>query len=109
MTKVLLNPYFVEMLKDMESVFKNFDIDYYLVGAVASGFTYMYMGFGLFYVVSLFLVVVIFYDFYKLKLSRYLSNKRSKMETEQLETIAKPLPNIPEHKKKRTQEEVPAY
>mgnify|MGYP006186727379 CR=1 FL=1 len=30
------------------------------------------------------------------------------METEQLETVAKPLPNIPEHKKKRTQEEVPA-
>jgi uncharacterized membrane protein YoaK (UPF0700 family) len=82
----------------------------YLVGAVASGFTYMYMGFGLFYVVSVFLVVVIFYDFYKLKLSRYLSNKRSKADAAQIETAApKPLPNIPEQKKKRTQEEVPAY
>ncbi len=35
MTKVLLNPYLIEMLKDMESVFKNFGIDYYLVGAIA--------------------------------------------------------------------------
>ncbi len=35
MTKILLNPYFVEMLKDMERVFKDFGIDYYLVGAVA--------------------------------------------------------------------------
>jgi uncharacterized membrane protein YoaK (UPF0700 family) len=81
----------------------------YLAGAVVSGITYMHMGFRLFYVVSLFLVVVIFYDFYKLKLFRYLSSKRSKTQAIQLEAISKRLPNIPEQKKKRTQEEVPAY
>lgn len=81
----------------------------YLLGAVASGFTYMFMGFGLFYVVSLFLVVVIFYDFYKLKFTRYMNNKRLKAESVSTNTIAKPLPKVPEQKKKRTQEEVPAY
>jgi uncharacterized membrane protein YoaK (UPF0700 family) len=81
----------------------------YLAGAVVSGITYMHMGFRLFYVVSLFLVVVIFYDFYKLKLFRYLSNKRSKVQAIELENVSKPLPTITEHKKKRTKEEVPAY
>lgn len=81
----------------------------YLAGAVVSGITYMHMGFRLFYVVSLFLVVVIFYDFYKLKLFRYLSNKRSKTQAIQLESLSNRLPDIPEQKKKRTKEEVPAY
>lgn len=48
----------------------------YLSGAVVSGITYMHMGFRLFYVVSVFLVVVIVYDFYKVKLFRYLYTKR---------------------------------
>lgn len=81
----------------------------YLGGAVISGITYMHMGFRLFYVVSLFLVVVIFYDFYKLKLFRYLSNKRSKAQAIKLDAVPKRLPHIPEPKKKRTHEEVPAY
>jgi uncharacterized membrane protein YoaK (UPF0700 family) len=49
----------------------------YLAGAVFAGFVYFYMGFAVFYVVSLFLVVVILYDFYKLSVLRYI--KRSKV------------------------------
>jgi uncharacterized membrane protein YoaK (UPF0700 family) len=49
----------------------------YIVGAVISGFVYFYMDFKLFYVVSLFLVVVIFYDFYKLTVAKYWKSKKS--------------------------------
>jgi len=52
----------------------------YLVGAIFAGFTYMYMQFKLFYIVSLFLVIVIAYDFYKLRLLRYLVARRHKHE-----------------------------
>lgn len=48
----------------------------YLVGAIFSGFAYLLMEFRMFYIVSLFLVVVIFYDFYKLRITRFLGNRK---------------------------------
>jgi uncharacterized membrane protein YoaK (UPF0700 family) len=50
----------------------------YLVGAVFSGYIYLYMGFKVFYLVSAFLFVVIVYDWYKLRIARYLSSNRRK-------------------------------
>lgn len=59
----------------------------YLSGAVSAGFVYLSLSFGMYYVVSLFLIVVIFYDFYKLKLSRYLKLKRYRFEQVKLDNI----------------------
>ncbi len=79
----------------------------YLAGAVASGITYMHMGFRLFYVVSLFLVVVIFYDFYKLKLFRFITNRRQRSELKPIQTqSAKQFPGM--QLKKETEKEVAA-
>jgi uncharacterized membrane protein YoaK (UPF0700 family) len=50
----------------------------YITGAVIAGLTYFSMQFKMFYVVSLFLVVVIFYDLYKIRIMRYISNSRYK-------------------------------
>lgn len=80
----------------------------YLAGAIASGITYMHMGFRLFYVVSLFLVVVLFYDFYKLKLFRFLTNRRKKLaaKTIQINTHA----TFPKMQlKKETEKEAAVY
>lgn len=44
----------------------------YLSGAVSAGFVYMHIGFKMFYLVCGFLVVVISYDFYKLRLVQYV-------------------------------------
>jgi uncharacterized membrane protein YoaK (UPF0700 family) len=79
----------------------------YLAGAIASGITYMHMGFRLFYVVSLFLVVVIFYDFYKLKLFRFMNTRRKKPELKPIETkTANHFPGV--QLKKETEKEVAA-
>ncbi|CAN5471146.1 hypothetical protein BH23BAC1_BH23BAC1_20540 [soil metagenome] len=48
----------------------------YVLGAVFAGYVYFYMGFGVFYVVSIFLVVVILYDFYKISVLKYLKRTR---------------------------------
>lgn len=49
---------------------------FYLTGAVVAGFTYMALGFKMFYVVSALLVVIIFYDMYKIRFRRYLKQKK---------------------------------
>lgn len=48
----------------------------YIVGAVVAGFTYMYLGFKMFYAVSFVLVVVIFYDLYKLRFKRFIHQRK---------------------------------
>ncbi|HMO60609.1 MAG TPA: YoaK family protein [Ferruginibacter sp.] len=53
----------------------------YITGAVISGLTYFHMQFKMFYIVSLFLVVVIFYDLYKIRIMRYISTSRNKSRT----------------------------
>lgn len=79
----------------------------YVAGAVVAGVTYMHMGFSLFFVVSAFLVVVIFYDFYKLKLFRFLTSKRTKqLEVKLNSSKPKAFPNV--HLKKE-KEEIPVY
>ncbi len=50
----------------------------YISGAVSAGFVYAHIGFRLFYIVSIFLVIVIFYDFYKISFRRYVSLHRFK-------------------------------
>lgn len=50
----------------------------YVSGAVSAGFVYMEIGFKLFYLVSGFLIIVIFYDFYNINVRRYLSYSRNK-------------------------------
>lgn len=48
----------------------------YLFGGVLAGFTYMQLGFKMFYLVSIVLIVVIFYDLYKLRFKRYISQRK---------------------------------
>ena len=50
----------------------------YLFGAILSGFTYMYLGFKMFYAVSLVLIVVIFYDLYKLRVKRLFIKRNAR-------------------------------
>ena len=50
----------------------------YLFGAILSGFTYMYLGFKMFYAVSLILIVVIFYDLYKLRVKRFFIQRNAR-------------------------------
>ncbi|WP_333695689.1 YoaK family protein [Flavobacterium sp.] len=50
----------------------------YLAGAIISGLLYFETGFQVFYIVSLFLTVVIFYDLYQLKIGNYLKLKKNK-------------------------------
>lgn len=48
----------------------------YVLGAVFSGFTYYYLEFSVFYVISVCLLVVIGYDFYKINLRHFKTNYR---------------------------------
>lgn len=48
----------------------------YVLGAVFSGLTYYYLEFSVFYVISMCLVVVIGYDFYKIHLRHFYTNYR---------------------------------
>ncbi len=48
----------------------------YVLGAVFSGFTYYYLEFSVFYVISLCLLIVITYDFYKINLRHFNTNYR---------------------------------
>ncbi|HRE78225.1 MAG TPA: YoaK family protein [Flavobacterium sp.] len=82
----------------------------YLGGAIVSGFLYFYTGFQVFYLVSIFLTIVIFYDWYKIRFSRFLALKRRnnyiKVNTEK--TVIKPSLNLnsfTENKRKHLQEE----
>lgn len=48
----------------------------YLTGAIMAGFTYVSLGFKMFYLVSLVLVIIIVYDMYMLRLKLYLHQRR---------------------------------
>lgn len=48
----------------------------YVIGAIIAGFTYVHLGFKMFYAVSLVLVIIIVYDMYKLRLKMYLHQRR---------------------------------
>lgn len=50
----------------------------YVAGAIVSGYTYNLLDFKVFYVVCMFLVVVLFYDFYKIKVGQIILSRRSK-------------------------------
>lgn len=50
----------------------------YVVGAVVAGYTYQLLEFKVFYVVCMFLVVILAYDFYKIKLGQLILSRRSK-------------------------------
>lgn len=43
----------------------------YLAGGVIAGIIYFHIGFRVFFIVSLFLLVILFYDYWKLKIIRY--------------------------------------
>jgi uncharacterized membrane protein YoaK (UPF0700 family) len=60
----------------------------YVLGAVLSGITYIYFQFKLFYLISCVLLIVILYDFYKLKITKYVkSTKASKYKKVKFEDI----------------------
>jgi uncharacterized membrane protein YoaK (UPF0700 family) len=65
----------------------------YLLGAVLAGFVYMQMGFKVFYVVSLFLVVVIMYDISKLRIVKYLNSGNSNAQRKKLQPKISLKPN----------------
>ncbi|NMH25866.1 hypothetical protein [Flavobacterium solisilvae] len=48
----------------------------YLTGAIFAGFSYVYLSFKMFYLASLVLVVIIFYDLSKLRLKLYWHQKK---------------------------------
>ncbi|MBK1438580.1 DUF1275 domain-containing protein [Parapedobacter sp. ISTM3] len=50
----------------------------YITGAIVAGIAYFHIGFKLFYVISAFLVVVIGYDAYKIRVVRYYWNSSRK-------------------------------
>ncbi len=47
----------------------------YVAGAISSGFIYFVIGFKVFYIVSSFLLVVILYDFYKLRFIDFMAER----------------------------------
>jgi uncharacterized membrane protein YoaK (UPF0700 family) len=82
----------------------------YLAGAIISGFLYFQVGFQVLYIVSLFLLVVISYDFYKIRLTRFLVLKK-------MNKSEKKVNNQPKHQgielgnfqRKERKQEQPAY
>ncbi|UCS91739.1 DUF1275 domain-containing protein [Echinicola marina] len=45
----------------------------YLLGGVSAGLIYLNIAYNVFYIVSLFLIIVIAYDFYRLRVAKYVS------------------------------------
>jgi uncharacterized membrane protein YoaK (UPF0700 family) len=50
---------------------------FYLIGAIFAGFTYNYLNFKMFYLVSLVLLVIIIYDLSKIKIKLYWHQRRN--------------------------------
>lgn len=70
----------------------------YLTGGITAGCIYLTIAYNVFYIVCLFLLFVIFYDFYKLKVAQYMSRKPTYIRAEQIrESIERELA----HKKDR--------
>jgi len=60
----------------------------YLVGAILAGFTCVYLGFKMFYLVSLVLVVIIVYDLSKLRIKQYFHQRKLfKLNLENMKTV----------------------
>ncbi len=53
-----------------------FIVSFYLVGALAAGFTYSFLGFRVFYLVSVVLAVIIVYDLSKLKIKLFWHQRK---------------------------------
>jgi uncharacterized membrane protein YoaK (UPF0700 family) len=69
---------------------------FYLTGAIIAGFTYVSLGFKMFYLVSIVLVFIIVYDLYKIRLKQYWHKKRLiKLHLEELKE------NIIQEKRKK--------
>jgi len=51
-------------------------VSFYLIGALAAGFTYSLLGFRIFYLVSLVLVVIILYDLSKLRIKLFWHQRK---------------------------------
>jgi uncharacterized membrane protein YoaK (UPF0700 family) len=62
----------------------------YLTGAIAGGFSVMHLQFKTFYLVSAMLVVVIMYDFYELRIKRYISSSQVKRSRVKVEPVRMP-------------------
>jgi uncharacterized membrane protein YoaK (UPF0700 family) len=78
----------------------------YVAGAVFSGFTYFKLEFKLFYIVCAFLVVVIFYDFYKLRITRFWSNNFvNRNENLELQNLAKIQAKVKSENKEKVEQE----
>ena len=54
----------------------------YLIGGIVSGFLYLQMEFRVFFVVSIFLVVIIFYDYSKIKMTQYFFSRGRQARSE---------------------------
>jgi len=75
----------------------------YLTGAVISGMIYLQIGFKIFFLVSAFLVVVIMYDWYLIKLKNFLTHEHNKPRSKWVPINANKVHN------EENQREVPAY
>lgn len=62
----------------------------YLLGTLASGVTYFYLSYKMFYVICFFLLVVIMYDFYKLRIVSYFQVKLSRLSAMNIEYRKEP-------------------
>jgi len=80
----------------------------YIVGAVFAGYSYIHLGFMMFYLICIFLVVIIIYDFYKLKVLRYIQSTRRR-KTLDTEVYAESVASSPLQKQKKEKEEKPHY
>jgi uncharacterized membrane protein YoaK (UPF0700 family) len=60
----------------------------YVAGAIIAGYIYKYVQFQLFYIVSMFLVIVLVYDLYTLKFLRYLNSWRRRRERAPVELLS---------------------
>jgi uncharacterized membrane protein YoaK (UPF0700 family) len=76
----------------------------YVLGAITSGYAYFKLDFKMFYVVSFFLIIVIFYDISKLRLSQYLNSGKKKNRI----TPSSQKGEIPSYNKSK-EKEIPAY
>ncbi|SEK38606.1 YoaK family protein [Parapedobacter koreensis] len=76
----------------------------YVAGAIVAGIAYFHIGFKLFYVISLFLVVVIGYDAYKIRLVRYHWNSsrkkyhRARTNDKHQRLVGAPAPDLEEER-----------
>lgn len=61
----------------------------YVGGAVTAGFAYHHIGFKIFFMVSAFLLLVVLYDFYRIRKVLNLKRRRRKLATYQLPTQKK--------------------